>query len=122
MLKRLRGEFAGVSVDHVHDLDRQFTALAFQTAPICGWNESCAVQTVNNSRARSSCRQFDCKNNYSEIMKMGYRIGRSLAVWAAALLVLLYVHHDMHRATGRATVVGILWALGERFLGRWRRQ
>lgn len=53
---------------------------------------------------------------------MGYRLIRTLAVWAAALLALLYFLHDMHRAAGGAMVVAILWALGERFFGRWRRQ
>lgn len=53
---------------------------------------------------------------------MGYRIARTLAVWAAVLAVLLYVHHDMHKAAGGAMVVAILWGLGERFFGRPRRR
>lgn len=53
---------------------------------------------------------------------MGYRVVRTLAVWAAALVVLLYVHHDMHKAAGGAMVVGILWGLGERLAGLPRRR
>ena len=49
-----------------------------------------------------------------------YRVVRTMVVWMAALLGLLYIQHDIHRAAGGAMVVGILWALGERYFGRLR--
>ncbi len=53
---------------------------------------------------------------------MAHLILRTLAVWAVVLVVLLYVHRDMHKATGGAAVVGVLWGLGERYFSRGRRQ